>query len=276
MITTRDKRVVLNAQERQKALARLKQDNRRRIRPHRPLSDVLADGAWRGQRCFIIAGGPSLAGFDFERLRDEKVIAINRAFEYVPWADILFFMDNRFYKYVHSEAFGAKALKTWNEFEGFKVFLNLMGRKYDDVYSVRSLGRTGVSPSIAKGLFHGNNSGVGALNLAVTLKASPIYLLGYDMKYGTDAKGKKKTHFHSGYRQAHPEGIVRSFIRDIERMNRYLKRINPKIINLNPDSALRCFPFGNIDEVLSNGKTRQGVGDDDPAVRGAVCQSPSA
>jgi len=79
----------------------------------------IQDGEWAGEPCFIIGGGPSLKGFDFESLRGKgRVIAINRAYEHVPFADVHFFMDNRYYKRVQGEA-------AWQTFRGRKVYLNM-------------------------------------------------------------------------------------------------------------------------------------------------------
>jgi hypothetical protein len=216
---------------------------------------------------FIVGGGPSLLGFDFERLRGKgKVIAINRAFEFIPWADILFFMDHRFYKMCHDEP---EKFKKWQEFKGVKVFLNLMGRKLDDCYSVKSAGRRGVSPSLTKGLHHGNNSGHGALNLALCLGASPIYLLGYDMIRDPSGRG----HFHSGYGKASRPGVSQSFIQDFKEMVKHIPK-GSRIYNLNPASGLRFFKFANIDEVLHDGTARESVGDDIGGVSEPVCPSP--
>ena len=250
MITTQDVMVTRFLRDREKILAERKKEAFHQIHPYRPLSDMLGDGAWAGMRCFILGGGPSLEGFNFELLRDKgKIIAINRAFEYAPFADILFFMDQRFYKMLHAGRLGLDAQRKWAEFRGHKVFLNILGRQHDDVYSVRSLGRVGISNSLSKGIYHGNNSGVGALGLAICLGANPIYLLGFDFKFRHE-----KSHFHSGYKIPMKESVVKSFIRDFERMNRFLMRTKFRIINLNPDSALRCFPFSTIDEVLGDGK----------------------
>ena len=258
MLTTRSRRVVELVRERPAAQAENRAGARAKVVPHNPFHAVLNDGAWAGEPCFVIGGGPSLRGFDFERLRGRgRVIAINRAYEFAPFADMLFFMDNKFYKRCHEP----RNIATWQAFQGYKVFLDLMGRTYDDCYHVRTMGRNGFSSSIARGLYHGNNSGVGALGIALCLRARPIYLLGYDMRFDG-----KNSHFHDGYGPRPHEGVVRSFCRDFERMAKHIpdKR---GIVNLNPRSMLRIFPFGNIDEVLGDGKTRQGVGDDGSAVR---------
>lgn len=241
--------------DRARILAERKQELHHQIHPYRPFSDVMNDGAWAGHRCFILGGGPSLAGFDFGRLQGRgKIVAVNRAFEYAPFADILFFMDQRFYKMVQRGSFGPGAAAKWSGFRGHKVFLNILGRQYDDVYSMKSLGRVGLSNSLAKGIYHGNNSGVGALALAVCLRANPIYLLGFDFKFDGG-----KSHFHSGYGFPMRESVAKSFIRDFERVNRFLVRTRFRVVNLNPKSALRCFPFSTIDEVLGDGKTLEPV-----------------
>ncbi|OGD20330.1 MAG: hypothetical protein A2Y70_01990 [Candidatus Aminicenantes bacterium RBG_13_64_14] len=151
----------------------------------------------------------------------------------------------------------------WDSFRGKRVFLNIMGRAIDDVYSVRSLGRDGLSGSLKAGLYHGNNSGVGALGIALAMGARPIYLLGYDMRHEGG-----RSHFHAGYGAKQPERVAQSFIRDFDKN---FKSLNGRggIVNLNPRSALRTFPFGDIDEVL-NGPTSQGLGNDEPALREPV------
>lgn len=254
MLTTQDKRVTQRVRNRTKMLAERRADERRKIKPHRPYHEVMPDGAWRGERCFVIGGGPSLEGFDFNRLQGKgRVIAINKAFKDVMFADICFFMDassNTFYGLLKRGRLGQDILQKWEEFQGDKVYLNLVGRKLDDVYSVRSIGRAGVSNSIAKGLYHGNNSGVGAIGLAICLRANPIYLLGFDCGFSNG-----KSHYHGGYPMGMKESIFRGFANDFSRFNKFLIRTKFRVINLNPKSHLRCFPFSTIDEVLGNGKT---------------------
>src|SRR4030042_335661 len=69
MLQTTDRRVQERIRNRAKMPAEVRASRTRAINPHRPFWEVMADGAWRGERCFIIGGGPSLPGFDFERLR---------------------------------------------------------------------------------------------------------------------------------------------------------------------------------------------------------------
>jgi hypothetical protein len=255
MLTTQNKEVSRRVKDRYKMIAERRMDEHRKVNPHRPFHEVMEDGAWAGQRCFILGGGPSLTGFDFSRLEGEgRVIAINRAFMDAPFADVCFFMDGSrttFYGLTKSNRVTRDSLAKWQAFEGHKVYLNLVGRKLDDVYSVRSLGRMGVSDSLRKGLYHGNNSGVGALGLAVVLRANPIYLLGIDGKFDGG-----KSHYHDGYvTRRNPESTFQSFVRDFHKVGKMLHRTKFKVINLNPRSGVRCFPFSTIDRVLEDGKS---------------------
>jgi len=50
-----------------------------------------------GETVFIVAGGPSVLGQDLNALRGRRVIVINSSVHAVPWADILFFGDWRWW-----------------------------------------------------------------------------------------------------------------------------------------------------------------------------------
>ena len=248
MLTQRSPTAVRIMRDRDAIQARNRADSARAINPDNPAADVLPDGSWAGQPCFIIGGGPSFIGFDFERLRGRgRVIAINKAFMYAPFADVVFFMDHAsFYMWLKRGMFGADAITAWNEFKGFRVFLNLRGREVKDAYSIRSIGRVGLPTSLKGGLYHGNNSGFGAIGTALCMRADPIYLLGYDLKHQGNV-----THFHGGYSRHQPEIVMRSYKQGLMELAHLIaKRGWPKVINLNPNSALTDFPFSTIDEVL--------------------------
>jgi hypothetical protein len=215
-----------------------------------PLTDVLQDGAWKGQPCFIVGGGPSLKGFDFFRLYGRgRIIAINKAFYDVPFADVMFAMDHPLIESLSSGRLnedGNDYRQAFADFAGVKVWLDLSGYSYPEgVYSLPSAGATGWSKSLANGLVHGNNSGYAALNLAMVLGADPIYLLGYDCAKGP--AGEKN--YHSGYKGGGNPDAMNIFKREIEAGAKMIEG-GPRIVNLNPKSALTCFPFGDVDKVL--------------------------
>jgi hypothetical protein len=201
-------------------------------------TDIFPDGAWRGHRAWIIAGGPSLRGFDFSQLKGELVIAVNRAFENVD-AQIMFSMDSRFYDWVITGALGQETRDRFSEFAGAKVWLDTFGHPYEGVFTIHSAGLHGLTASLKDGLCHGNNSGYAALNLAVCLGTSPVYLLGFDMGYA----GAGATHYHDGYPQTQPDSIVKTYALEFEAQAAQISAAGCRVINCNLNSGLRCFEF---------------------------------
>ncbi len=210
----------------------------------------ISDGAWRGRRCFLVGGGPSLRGFDFSRLRGERVIAINRAFEVCPGADILLAMDGRLYGWIVSGRLGENARAKFAEFRGLKLWLasSEIG-SWPDVTVISNRGQDGLTDSIAAGLYHGSNSGYAALNLAVALGANPIYLLGYDGR-GNGSGGQ--AWFHDGYPEQQGEGVYANFAGRFSLLAPLIRARGVRVVNLNPDSSVRCFEFGRIGDVLTS------------------------
>jgi hypothetical protein len=224
----------------------LSADKTYKIRVHQ----VLSNGLWRGRRCFILGGGTSLQGFNFNLLRGEKVIAVNRAYEFAPFADIMLSMDSRYYQWITKGELGEDAKTKFLQFKGLKIFVDTMDFPYKEVITVTAIDRLGLSWDLKKGIYHGNNSGYSALQLAIALKASPIYLLGFDFYHQGN-----RAHFHSGYPNKGTEKMTRSYIKDFEHLSRELTiaQNKIKIINLNPKSSLRCFPIMRREEIRYHG-----------------------
>lgn len=54
---------------------------------------------WRGETAFVIGGGSSFGEVDPERLRGRRVVVVNSSWEKLPWADVLFFGDDRWWRH---------------------------------------------------------------------------------------------------------------------------------------------------------------------------------
>lgn len=201
---------------------------------------------WTDRRCFIIGGGPSLKGFDFSKLENEFVIGINRAFE-VCRCDIIFSMDRRFFQWVlniagNHDNYGIEAEKKFLNSKAYKIRLateEAPELKEKNIIDILCLGRDGISFNLKEGLYHGNNSGYAALNLAITLGCNPIYLLGYDMN-------PEGGWWHTGHPggQGSLDGFTDSFKSNINQIAK--KSI---VINLNPESYLDVFKKESIDDL---------------------------
>ena len=158
---------------------------------------------------FVVAGGPSLSGFDFSLLEGKDVIAINKAVDFIKKPTYFITID---YTYLSKSD---HSIKTYSD-RGIKtVFIASAGlskkndtyvdTKHDITYSrlnefnhiiesncvVNS--ETGFSNNFDN-FANGTNSGFCGVQLAISLGYKNIYLLGFD--YNSD---NRRTHFHNSY-----------------------------------------------------------------------------
>lgn len=201
-------------------------------------------GGWRGVPCFIVGGGPSLRGFDFNKLAGKRVIGINKSFLYCK-SEILYFMDHSFYNDPN-----VKENPVWRSFSGVKCTPSPYSDRQVYGFDVR-LVRRRIEPIITRdieeGIYAGSNSGTGALCLAVALGCNPIYLLGYDFSVVGG------THWHEGYgvKDSYTcERSMREYLEDFVLLAPLIKLAGVKVVNLNPNSALREFEFSSLLEVF--------------------------
>ena len=180
---------------------------------------------------FCVGGGPSLKGFDWDKLKGKKVIAINRAFQVLPEAQYIYFSDLKFWNGYREELLKHSAIKV----TGDKRI------KHDKVVSYRFTGLKGID--IKPGCLRtGNNSGYAAINLAIHLGAKFIMLLGYDMDY-TDG-----THWHEGYPTR--SGKIKKMLPWFDSMKHDLEYLGVQVFNCNKESKIETFSKVNIDYAL--------------------------
>jgi len=217
---------------------------------NRFIYEVLPDRSWKGKPCFIVGGGPSLEDFNWSMLQGHRVIGINRVYEHFD-PTIIFSMDTRFLRWVLDGKYGREVAEKFALSQAYKVWLCTYNCKLPEeifilrVWRTYSQGFRAFPAMMRKGIGHGNNSGYGALNLAACLGASPIYLLGFDMKYAGE-----KTHWHEGHPVPHRPGTVQKFGQYFQLAAIKIKEMGLEVINLNPDSALPYFPKKPFKEVL--------------------------
>jgi len=221
----------------------------------RNISTILPSGAWKRKTCFLIGGGPSLEKFDFSFLNNELSIGINKSFVFHP--QVNYAMDARFYDLVAHPTKGDGELlrlhEDWEKYKGIKVFARGSKKLVFDpsVYYVDILPKKSLSFDLSKGIWPGNNSGFGALMLAIALGCRRIGLLGFDLKV-KEEKGRKKTHWHKGYSysSSNLERKLDAFRKCFEEFYSTIAGQGIKVVNLNPDSALQCFEKMSLENFL--------------------------
>lgn len=192
-------------------------------------------GAWRGQPAFILGGGPSLRGFDVNRLRGRgRVIAVNDAgLVLAPWADVLFYADRRWLDWNHADL----AL-----FRGRYI----ISRRRPHLPILQDVLTIGYAPSVPLSRdperVGGYCGGGNALNLAYLFGADPIVLLGFDMRPGN---------WHDRHQAGPlPNQHADKFIPALNRMSIELAAEGRTVLNASHGSELRCFPIIEIEAFL--------------------------
>lgn len=183
---------------------------------------------------FLVGGGPSLIGFDWSRLVDRNVLAINRAYECCPQAQVIYFSDKRFWNW-HGEQ-----LKNHTG----RVISGAHRLRVTGVESYQFSGVEGLDLTRGK-LRHGNSSGYAAINLAVHLGAKKIVLLGYDMRMVDD-----RAHWHDGYPVVARQNVFDKMHAFFETMIPQLKQLDITVLNACPGSRIDAFLKISHEEAL--------------------------
>jgi hypothetical protein len=220
------------------------------------LHEIVAPNLLENRACYIIGGGPSLINFSPSRLAGKYVLGVNKAFaKFNPqmnWSNDKIF-DDMMITPPDDDVELKQMSYVWKHgYNGLKVFREQIDRKNyrNGECLVKMLIEPTVSFDISQGIYCGGNSGFGAMMLAVALRANPIYLLGFDLKVNVQ---EDRTHWHNGYPGQTPRLLLRKmqgFKEPFELLAPKLADLGIKIINLGPDSDLKCFPEQNVEDIL--------------------------
>ena len=181
------------------------------------------------------------------RRSEWPVIACQDAYRLLPFADVLYGCDARWWNAHRGTDFAGEKWSSHNKRDAAddklevaeKYGINLVKGKHGKGFST--------DPEF---IHYGDNSGFQAINLAIIMGATDIVLVGYDMRH---VEGK--SHFFGD----HPPGLFQrneygSFTHHFE------KAPAPNgvtIINATPDSALKCYPMESLEDCLySDGSER--------------------
>lgn len=189
-----------------------------------------------GVTTFLVGGGPSARAFDLSLLRGcGVVVAINDSFKKLPWADVVFTADG---SWLSSRA------RSLMGFKGEIVAAlpcNYAAPVGLQLTRLRRLDGVGLNRG-ASSVYYADNSGFGAL-ATFAARSRRIVLVGYDM----NGHG----HWHDGYEWGH-KMVSRfpSWARSFDMVAPLLAARGIDVINVNAQSAIRCFRFAEMADVL--------------------------
>lgn len=195
-----------------------------------------AEAIWPGETCFIIAGGPSLGGFDFSRLSGRKVIAINSSVLVYPAADVLFFGDERWWR--------------WNS---DKVRTTFGGH----IFTCSGIAAPGIHNLVKRApppfltpergaVTMQRTSLTATINLAVHFGCTRLVLLGADMK----AAPNGRAHHHAEYPVANLPNCWDVQMVELRNVAKSITDLGVDVINTSLDSRIDWWPKQPIGELL--------------------------
>lgn len=196
---------------------------------------------WLDSNVYIIGGGPSLCAFDWELLAGRRVIGVNSAvYLGARICPVLFFSDPEFLDEFEPavNAYSGKMVTSTEKTIRDFPWLYRFKRSPEGLHTGDRLG-------------FNFTSGAGAINLALTMGARRVLLLGCDCKPIGEVH-----HWHPKFIHNAPDPYPQ-FLIGYANVARHLPRVFPgrEVINLNPDSAIPDFPkrpwqeFLNVKEV---------------------------
>lgn len=194
---------------------------------------------WSGRTVYVLGGGPSLANTDVSRLRGQRVLAVNNAYHLGGWIEAMFYGDCRWLA-EHVDGLG--------QFVGLKMTTcpnhdSILGRSL----AIHVLDRKRGDGIYHKpdGVFWNKSSGACAINIAATLGAKRIVLLGFDMR---------QIDGHNNWHADHPtkkdHNPYARFLAPFPAIARDLATLGIECVNATPGSALTVFPIVEPESVM--------------------------
>lgn len=193
---------------------------------------------WGGATVVCAATGPSLSAGQVQHCREVPTIAVSDAYKLMPWADVLYSCDTRWWDVHGPRALAAGVTsQRWSCHEAGK----------NDKRAAAAQHGLHLVPGVRGSVFepagfirYGNNSGFQAINLAILFGAARVLLIGYDMR---------GTHFFGRHERPLVNTDPGQFIQEF---NTAAKKLPPgvEVVNCTPGSALRCFPAAALQDAL--------------------------
>ena len=191
---------------------------------------------WDGSTSFIVAGGPSVRDQNTEQLRGKRVIAINSSWRRVPFADVLFFGDKRWW-----DRYGTEVQE--NGFSG-RIVTCAGEIAHPLVWNLRKEQPPGLMIDPAC-VWMRRTSLTAAINLAFHFGAKRIVLLGADGGPASDGT----THHHESYPWDQTTNCWQNQRDDLAKLVKPLQAHGLEVLNASPGSSLDFWPIVHLNEI---------------------------
>jgi len=214
----------------------------------------------KGERCFIVATGPSLKIEDLEKLKNEVTFSMNSiclAFDETDWRPTYYgIQDQAVYKKFKKEIEKLNAKCTFiadviweqnNIPENYYIYpLNLLNHEiHHEKYNAK------FSDNAFSAVYDGYSITYSLIQMAVYMGFNDIYLIGADCNYSNDMKHhfKEYGHVDPGFSLARDK-----MISAYKEAKKYADKRNIKIYNSTRGGFLEVFERVDFDELLEQNK----------------------
>lgn len=190
---------------------------------------------WPGEDVFVVCGGPSVKPELVERLRgrpNSKVVVINSSYLIAPWADMLFFADDRWWQ----REIGLN-LKGLEAFEG-QIVTIAHHTRHALLWHLKRIVPSGAVP-VSKdraAVALEKTSLTGVLNLCIHKGCKRVILIGADNRAAPDGR----IHHHAEYPWPRKLETWNNKTQEVEFTVQPLKKAGIEVINA---SLVSTFPW---------------------------------
>lgn len=201
------------------------------------------DPDWQGLDVFLVCGGTSVVPAEVEKLRgrpNSKVVVINSSYTVAPWADMLFFADERWWLRELAEG-RREALEA---FEG-AIVTNSWKVQHPRFHHLKRALPPGLSRD--RGTCSLQFTSVTAvLNICLHKKAARVVLIGVDGRDGENGRA----HHHAEYPWPRNPETYDVKEREFESIKADLERGGVVVLNASPITTSKVWPRVNLADFL--------------------------
>lgn len=217
---------------------------------------------WVGETVVLIGGGPSLTQEQLDLVeiahsrKRVRCIAVNNAFLRAPYADVCYFADSHFWKWmtegIQVKDFPAEEVRRrFALFQGQKCSIQNSGANVTDeaVHILRNKHFPQHGDGLScepTALVTGRHSGFQALNLSVLAGALKVLLVGYDAKRSQDGR----SHWFGEHPRVTPNDGFSAQCRSFSKALPAIKASGVTVLNCTPGSAIDAFPKVSLSDAL--------------------------
>ena len=195
---------------------------------------------WDDKPVAVIAGGPSLKGFDFEMLRGCHVLAVKGSIFDIPWADAGFGLDMPRYMEWRDKLANVQSRVYWAVPEDQLTKTGPPPSK--NVTFLKRLDGENLSDNPGE-IYGGGTSGFGSIQVCIHKRAKKIVLFGFDYEahaYG-DVADFRHNDQHYVRRRAQNYANWEAWARHFSVYIPYFRDKGIVVLNACPSSQVSCF-----------------------------------